>query len=126
MVIRWLGIKGDNLDDKEEHIARTKANNAALAFLALPDVNRRYDTEIIERLRAEYRDRLRELEICGSAGCGEENALAPGFDDLEREALTIERRMIIALRNEGAINDDALRSIQRDLDLAEARLDGPV
>jgi len=126
MVIRWLGIKGDNLDDKEEHIARTKANNAALAFLAQPEVKRRYDSDIIERLRAEYLDRLRELEICGSAGCGEEPEFAPGFDDLEREALTIERRMIIALRNEGAINDDALRSIQRDLDLAEARLDGPV
>ena len=124
LVIRWLGIKGDNLDDKEEHIARTKANAAALAFLARPEVKRRYELEIIERLRAEYLDRLRELEICGSAGCGEETQMAPGFDDLEREALTIERRMIIALRNEGAINDDALRSIQRDLDLAEARLDG--
>ena len=126
MVIRWLGIKGDDLDDKEEQLARTKANNAALAYLARPDVKRRYDADIVERLRAEYVDRLRELEICGSGGCGENSPLPPGFDDLEREALTIERRMIIALRNEGAINDDALRGIQRDLDLAEARLDGPV
>jgi len=126
MVIRWLGIKGDDLDDKEEQLARTKANNAALAYLARPDVKRRYDADIVERLRAEYVDRLRELEICGSGGCGEKSPLPPGFDDLEREALTIERRMIIALRNEGAINDDALRGIQRDLDLAEARLDGPV
>jgi len=123
-VIRWLGIKGDNLDDKEEHTARTKANRAALSFLALPELKRRYDHDIVERLRAEYLDRLRELEICGSGGCEEEHILPPGFDDLEREALTVERRMIIALRNEGAINDDALRSIQRDLDLAEARLDG--
>ena len=125
-VIRWLGIKGDNLDDEEEHIARTKANEAALSFLKRSDVKRRYDPEIVKRLQAEYLDRIRELEVCGSGGCGEESPLPPGFDDLEREALTIERRMIIALRNEGAINDDALRSIQRDLDLAEARLDGPV
>jgi Na+/H+ antiporter len=125
-VIRWLGIKGDNLDDKEEHIARTKANDAALAFLSQTDVRKRYAPEIIERLRAEYQDRLRELQICGSGGCTEEHQMPPGFDDLEREALRTERRMIIALRNEGAINDDALRSIQRDLDLAEARLDGPL
>jgi monovalent cation/hydrogen antiporter len=124
MVIRWLGIKGDNLDDQEEHVARTKANEAALTYLARPDVKRRYEPGVIERLRAEYLDRLRELEICGSAGCGEETNIPLGFDDLEREALGIERRMIIALRNEGAINDDALRSIQRDLDLAETRLDG--
>jgi CPA1 family monovalent cation:H+ antiporter len=124
MVIRWLGIKGDNLDDKEEHIARTKANGAALTFLSQTDVRKRYAPEIVERLRAEYQDRLRELQICGSGGCTEEHEMPPGFDDLEREALRTERRMIIALRNEGAINDDALRAIQRDLDLAEARLDG--
>ena len=33
--------------------------------------------------------------------------------------LQIERQTIIALRNSQAINDEALRRIQRDLDLAE-------
>jgi len=122
-VIRWLGIKGDNFDDKEEHAARTKANAAALSFLAQTDVRKRYPAEVIEHLRAEYLDRVRELEVCGHSGCTDEENPSIGFDDLEREALAVERRIIIALRNEGAINDDALREIQRDLDLAEARLD---
>jgi hypothetical protein len=39
-------------------------------------------------------------------------------------ALQIERQTIIALRNSQQINDEALRRIQRDLDLAEARLTG--
>jgi hypothetical protein len=38
--------------------------------------------------------------------------------------LRVERKTIIRLRNERVINDDALRRIQRDLDLAEARLTG--
>jgi hypothetical protein len=43
---------------------------------------------------------------------------------LQRQALRVERQTIIRLRNERVINDDALRRIQRDLDLAEARLTG--
>ena len=42
---------------------------------------------------------------------------------LAREALETERGTVIALRNEESINDDeVLRRIQRDIDLAEARL----
>jgi hypothetical protein len=34
----------------------------------------------------------------------------------------MERQTVIRLQNEHVINDEALRPIQRDLDLAEARL----
>ena len=39
-----------------------------------------------------------------------------------REALETERDTVIALRNEETINDEVLRRIQHDIDLAEARL----
>ena len=48
----------------------------------------------------------------------------PQYQRLQRKALRVERQTIIRLRNERVINDDALRRIQRDLDLAEARLTG--
>jgi hypothetical protein len=44
------------------------------------------------------------------------------FEELAHEMLRIERETVIALRNEEVINDQALRRIQHDLDLAEARL----
>ena len=44
------------------------------------------------------------------------------FEELARDVLQTERDTVIALRNEEAINDQALRRIQRDIDLAEARL----
>ena len=47
------------------------------------------------------------------------------FEELAREVLQAERDMVIQLRNEEAINDQALRRIQRDIDLAEARLRRP-
>jgi hypothetical protein len=39
--------------------------------------------------------------------------------------LQTERDTVIQLRNEREINDQALRRIQRDIDLAEARLAQP-
>ena len=50
---------------------------------------------------------------------------SPDFEELAREMLQTERDTVIALRNEEAINDQALRRIQRDIDLAEARLHRP-
>jgi hypothetical protein len=44
------------------------------------------------------------------------------FEELAREALQTERDTVIALRNDESINDDVLRHIQHDIDLAEARL----
>jgi len=48
----------------------------------------------------------------------------PAYQRLQQRALGVERDTIIRLRNQQVINDDALRRIQRDLDLAEARLAG--
>ena len=50
--------------------------------------------------------------------------VTPQYQRLQHDALRIERQTIIRLRNEHLINDEALRRIQRDLDLAEARLTG--
>jgi hypothetical protein len=44
------------------------------------------------------------------------------FEELAREALETERETVIGLRNDEVISDQALRRIQRDIDLAEARL----
>ena len=41
---------------------------------------------------------------------------------LQPEALPAERRTILQLRNDKIINDNVLRRIRRDLDLAELRL----
>ena len=44
------------------------------------------------------------------------------YERIEQETLTVERQTIIRLRDEYIIGDEVLRRIQRDLDLAEARL----
>jgi CPA1 family monovalent cation:H+ antiporter len=44
------------------------------------------------------------------------------FVRVQRELLGAERALVIGLRDRGAIGDEALRRIERDLDLEEARL----
>ena len=61
-LIRWLGVVDDGIANVEERTARLKANEAALAYLA--EVDSQFPPEIVERLRVEYDDRIRQLEVC--------------------------------------------------------------
>jgi Na+/H+ antiporter len=123
VVIRRLGVVDDGLAKVEERTARLKANEAALAYLA--EVDSQFPPDIVERLRAEYDDRIRQLEVYASTGGdGSVGLIAPSYQRLQQDALDVERRTIIQLRDEYAINDEVLRRIQSDLDHAEARLHG--
>jgi monovalent cation/hydrogen antiporter len=120
-LIRGLGVVDDGIANLEERTARLKANEAALAYLS--EVDSRFPPEIVERLRAEYNDRIRQLEVCENVGGDHsDGAMAPSFQLLQQDALDVERRTIIRLRDEYVINDEVLRRIQLDLDHAEARL----
>ena len=121
VLIRRLGVMDDGLVNMEERTARLKANEAAVAYLG--EVDSQFPADIVERLRAEYDDRIRQLEVCASPGGDCSDALfAPSYQRLQQDALDVERRTIIQLRDEYVINDEVLRRIQSDLDHAEARL----
>ena len=57
----------------------------------------------------------------GWKSCFEEQS--QNYQRLRRELLNAERDAIVELRRTGVINDDAMRRLQRDLDLEDARLD---
>ena len=120
-LIHRLGVVDDGLANVEERTARLKANEAALAYLY--EVDSHSPLDLVERLRAEYNDRIRQLEVCESVGGDRSDGLmAPSYQRLQQDALDVERRTIIRLRDEFVINDEVLRRIQVDLDHAEARL----
>jgi dTDP-4-amino-4,6-dideoxygalactose transaminase len=118
-------VVDDHVIEKEERLARLKANDAALARLEELESLNRARRETVERLRSEYEDRIRQLRIEDSDEQSVSRLYSPDFEELAREMLQTERDTVIALRNEEAINDQALRRIQRDIDLAEARLQRP-
>jgi monovalent cation/hydrogen antiporter len=124
-LIRKLGITHDGEADEEERRARLEANKAAIELIEKLRADGKFSPDTVDRLRAEYDERLEQLQLCAENpdDCRGEIA-TPQYQRLQREALRVERQTIIRLRNERVINDDALRRIQRDLDLAEARLTG--
>jgi len=125
IIIKKLGVRDDGKTDNEERVARLEANRAALAQLQQFAEAGEFGAEVVGRLRAEYDERIEQLELCAANpdDCRGEIA-TPQYQRLQQRALDVERGTIIRLRNQRVINDDALRRIQRDLDLAEARLAG--
>ena len=121
VLIRRLRVVDDGLANVEERTARLKANEAALAYLG--EADGQFPRDMVDRLRAEYDDRIRQLEVCASTGGDRSDGLiAPSYQRLQQDALNVERRTIIQLRDEYVINDEVLRRIQSDIDHAEARL----
>jgi monovalent cation/hydrogen antiporter len=125
VLIRKLGVPRDAETDEEERLARLEANKAALKWIEEVGAYGKFSPDAANRLHAEYDERIEQLELCAKNpdDCRGEIA-TPQYQRLQHQALRIERKTIIRLRNERVINDDALRRIQRDLDLAEARLTG--
>lgn len=120
-VIRRLKVgSGDELE-REECEARIKISQAVLA--RLDSLKGNEAPEVLEPLQAEYSDRIRQLELSDEVENSEvsPNAAAAGRR-LKMEALEIERQKLLELRNQHVINDEVLRRIQHDLDLAEDRL----
>ncbi len=125
ILIRKLGIKDDGIIDREERQARLQANEAAVDFIEQKALEEHLPEEVMVRVRAEYCDRIEQLNACCVESGNPGGVITtPIYQRLQHGALRIERQTIIALRNSQQINDEALRRIQRDLDLAEARLTG--
>ena len=123
MVIRKLGLGIDSLRGMEEQQARLLIVNTVLDYLV--DLERGAKQEhatIYEDMIRHYRGRATLI-----AGGGEELtperelALARYERNLTQELRALERSTAIALRNEDKINDELLRTIERELDLSEAR-----
>lgn len=129
-LVRRLGVTDDGGAEQEEHKARLHAAKAVLHRLE-ELVNEEWATEeAIGRLRDHYTDRARHLadelglaiEALGPHDDGHDNGHVLVEKRLRRDLIATERRVIIGLRDEGTIGDEALRAIEHELDLEELRL----
>jgi CPA1 family monovalent cation:H+ antiporter len=120
-LVRALGLAAVPESRHEEEDARKEIVQAALTYL---EDARKHDEEdfdvVYEDLVGHYQQRLNTLSDCEE----KENTLGvkhhKRFSHLSRELVHIERRTAIRLRNEGKINDEILRQLERELDLREA------
>jgi monovalent cation/hydrogen antiporter len=123
-LIRRLRVRSDDSEEQEELRARLGATNAALARLEELAAEDWTLDDTVDRLRGLYEYRRRRL----SARAGldeddgyEERSLA--YQRVLRELIDAQRGAIIKLRNEGAITNDVMHRIERELDLEDSRLE---
>jgi CPA1 family monovalent cation:H+ antiporter len=118
-LIRALGLAGASGRNIEEEEARRVILETALLRLDEVRESARDDfAKVFDDLELHYRDRL---AILTEEEADVRSASYRRFVELSRELIQVERRTAIRLRNEGRINDDLHRQIERELDLAESR-----
>jgi hypothetical protein len=122
-LIRRLGLAGGVGPHCEEDEARRIVLESAIAQIeSKRETDRPEFAGIYDDLSQHYRERLDSVigATDQEGGAGEEHYAR--FLDLSLELIQIERQTAVRLRNEGRINDEVLRQLERELDLNEVRL----
>lgn len=113
-IIRLFKFEPERQHLDEERLARREATRRGAE--ALEDLAREdwADPRDVDALRREVRERTHLIEHQGANHVGRRR--------LRLGMIAAERRMLIRLRNEGAISDDVLRELEQELDLDSVRV----
>jgi monovalent cation/hydrogen antiporter len=123
-LILRLGVEDDGSGEREEVLARVSTAEAALDRLeSLRQEDWVYD-DTVERVRAmfDYRRRRFVARIEGDGVDGFETR-ASAYQRVLHEVFAAQRRRLLELRNERRISDEVRRTVERDLDYEESRLE---
>lgn len=133
LVIKALGIHDDGKAQAEAHLARVAANNVAVEHLrAIRDGETDRWTEAAQRLLTRYEMRQYRLSLQGEVldavaeQTPEAAALVGRFErhqHLIREVLDAQRAELARMRAEGEVGSAAMRAIEREFDLEDARIE---
>lgn len=126
MLIRALGVRDDGADEKEELAARLKVAQAAVSKVDELADEEWVPGDTVRRMRGLYDYRRRRFAARFGELEGDDEdyeGRSSTFQRFQHEVLRREREELLRLRNEGLINDEVMRRVERDLDLEEARLE---
>jgi CPA1 family monovalent cation:H+ antiporter len=119
-LVRALGLAGEAGPNLEEEAARREMLEAALAHLET--LRKKEETEfdgMYEDLTGHYRQRLAALAGKDTDEDGRSRQHHKRLSHIVRELLRVERCTAVRLRNEGQIDDEILRELERELDIRE-------
>jgi CPA1 family monovalent cation:H+ antiporter len=121
-LIRRLRIEDDDAEEREELLARREAVAAALERLDELGAEDWTRDDTVERMRGLYR--YRDRRLAARAGDGESlEDRSVAYQTMAREVLDAQRRAIVRLRNSGAISNEVMHRVERELDLEDERLE---
>ena len=117
-LIRRLKLTSDSSVADEERHARTEMGRAALAAVERAARQEGAAPEVVERVRAEFAERL---AIAG-AGASADAEEAVQAKRLRIAAIRAERTELIRVWQENQISDDVMHHLEEELDYQESRL----
>jgi monovalent cation/hydrogen antiporter len=124
-VIRWSGVRDDGADEREELLARRAAVDVALVRLDELAAEEWTRDETAERMRQMYEYRRNRLAARAGEtedGDGYEHRSLK-YQKMVRAVLGAQRAELVRLRNSGAISNEIMHRIERELDLEDERLE---
>jgi CPA1 family monovalent cation:H+ antiporter len=123
-LIRRLGVGDDGSAAHEELHAREAAVLAAMARLDELATEWPGHLELIDHLRERHEHATEHLEHDHESGEVPMDQEAAEHATIQRAVIDAQRLAVIDLRDRGVISDEALRRVERGLDLEELRAEG--
>ncbi len=123
-LIRWLGIRADGQAEKEEQALRLHLATQTAAYLDSPAAAGQAPAEVLARMKTRYEIRLERLRnrAAGIQASRLDEKPLTQFQQLQEAVIRFEREVIEQLRREEKTSEEALRKLENELDLEEARL----
>lgn len=126
-LIKWLNITTDGIAEREERMARTEVARAAIQQIKqhmVPESSP-YEKIMAAQLIASYEHKIQYLAAQEDI-VGEDVEMHIKIErNLRLNVLNAEREELFRLHKRKAINEEVLRSIQREIDYLEASLLAP-
>jgi monovalent cation/hydrogen antiporter len=113
-------VHADQTPEDEHRYAHQVAIRAALSRLEALATRDGVADSLVAELRFHYEEKLQRLTQPSDGNTQDEPNIAVQ-QWLHREVLQAERAAVIELRDQGHIDDEVLRTIERELDIEEQR-----
>jgi monovalent cation/hydrogen antiporter len=123
LVIKFLHLGGDEDERHEESHARQDLIEQALRRIDELQEQWPDHRPLIDQLREAYRHRAEHEEQLHEAPGSEAEQELVEHRQIRSAVIDAQREKLQEMRNRGAIDDDVLRNIERDLDLEEVRME---
>jgi CPA1 family monovalent cation:H+ antiporter len=123
-ILHWAGWDGVETDGDETELARAAAYQAGLDEIVRARPDWPDHQPLFDRLESGLRDRTRHLATEDADETAERRQERIEHEAIQRGVIAAQRNAVIELRDRREINDQTLRTIERELDLEELRMEG--
>jgi CPA1 family monovalent cation:H+ antiporter len=123
LVVRWVHWDGVDAEADEIGFARATMYQVGLGSVRLARARWPDHGPLLDRLESGLQDREQHLATEDAEETEERIAEHEAHEEIQQSVINAQRGTVIALRDAGEINDATLRTLERELDLEELRME---